>query len=457
MKKIILFSLLFALFCHTNLTAQTHIWTGNGGDNDWFNASNWNVNSVPDAASNALISTSNSVVEINSGTAISNFVTVHNGASLTLDANLTVAGSITVDNNSVMRWKSGTISGGGSIENTSLFIMEDPTTKMMDGITFNNGGELRISQSNQIQVLNTTINNEAGALLDIASVGGFLQQSTNSVLNNAGVLRKNPDGVNPIGNFYMVLEVNNTGEIQIPEDEILLFLAGSSNFVNEGTIVGEGTMDITANFINSGITIPGDGDGFIGTLHFVNNFNLNGGTIHVNIGLDGNEFDKIDITGTTNLEGTIMVELESDLAIGQQFEILTASLGVNTCSFPQFVYADTFGGTLYEFEVLCLPNSVVLNVSDILLGVDGFNDEIEFYAIPNPSSGETLFKLPSEVLLNHQNITLSIYTLQGQLVRKITVANDTLSADFSNLVTGLYIVQLESDVGIIATEKLIVE
>ena len=36
--------------------AQTHVWTGGGGNIDWFNVLNWDVNTVPDASSDVVIS-----------------------------------------------------------------------------------------------------------------------------------------------------------------------------------------------------------------------------------------------------------------------------------------------------------------------------------------------------------------------------------------------------------------
>lgn len=441
------------------ISAQSHIWTGNGGDSSWFNPSNWNLNSVPDASSNTLISAASSNVEISLGTAVSNFVTVHNGATLTVDGNLAVTGSIIIDNNASMIWRSGTISGGCTIENTSLLLIEGASTKTLDAVTVNNNGEFNINNSNQIILANgVVINNAFQKVINITSVGGFISQGANATLNNDGVIRKSPDGINPFGNFYLILEINNSGTMIIPEDETFLILVGAFTFTNNGNIVGNGTLDITANFINTGIVIPEDGNGAIGTLNITNNFNLSpGGSLHINIGIDGLENDVIAVTGSPVLNGNITVELESDLNIGDQFQILTATNGIPTCNFPQYVYADTFAGTIYEFEVICLATSVVLNVTDIL-GVDDFNtDEINFYISPNPIQDVGQFVFPSELILEYRTLEVAIYNYSGQQIIQIPLTSEENILETFGFASGLYLVQLRANNEVLATTKLVIE
>lgn len=458
MKKINRLALVLLLFFPFLSLAQTHIWNGNGGDNNWFNPANWNVNNVPNAGSNTLISTGSSNVIINGGTALSAFVTVHNGASLTLEDDLIVTGSITVDNNATFSWNFGTISGGCTLENSSNFLIIGNTSKVLDGVTINNSANFTVSQSNQIQLLNTTINNSSSGIIDIASVGGFLQQSTNSVLNNAGVLKKSPDGVNPIGNFYLIHEINNTGTIMIPEDETFLMLAGNSTFSNEGNIVGGGTLDITANFVNTGIVIPEDVNGEIATLNITNNFDLSpGGSLHINIGIDGLENDVIAVTGSPSLDGNILVELESDLNIGDQFQILTATNGIPICNFPEVIYADSFGGTVYEFEVICLATSVVLNVSDILGADDFVKDTFEFYVTPNPISEVGQFVIPAEVFTSYANVTVEIFNYLGQRLTVVEVHPNVTKMEIADFASGMYFAELKGDGKILATTKIVVD
>jgi len=63
MKKLHLF--LFFIFIFSIGIAQTHVWTGNGGDNNWFTTANWDVNTVPDNSSEVLIDGAFSVVIAN--------------------------------------------------------------------------------------------------------------------------------------------------------------------------------------------------------------------------------------------------------------------------------------------------------------------------------------------------------------------------------------------------------
>lgn len=458
MKKITLTIVLCLTMLSTHLLAQTHNWTGNGGDSNWFNPANWNLNSVPNANSNTLISATASNVEITTGTAESSFVTVHNSATLTLDADLIVTGSITIDTNASMIWRSGTISGGCTIENTSLLLMEGPSTKTLDAVTVNNNGDFNINNSNQIILANgVVINNAFQKVINVTSVGGFISQGTNATLNNDGVLRKSPDGVNPFGNFYLILDINNTGQIDIFEDETFLCLGANITLNNTGVISGIGTFDITANFLNTGIVLPGGAEN-VGTLHIINNFTLSPpGTIVIDIGIDPLSNDVIEVTGSPVLNGNITLFLDGDLNLGDEFTILTATNNILNCSFPEYVYADTFNGTVFEFEVSCLQNSVVLNVTNIL-DIDDFNSgEINFYATPNPANDITEFVIPSEVFQHYPNVNIAVFNYLGQQIETVPMTSENKNLDISGYATGLYFAHLRGGNDVLSITKIAVE
>lgn len=458
MKRIALLVLsCFSLF-FGSIFAQSHQWTGNGGDTNWFNASNWDAGTVPDATSTVAIN-GNFDVHIQAGPATVQSLELSSGARLILEQDLESNSMIINNSGAILEFISGTLSGAG-IENDGLFKLTGNTNKVLNEIIINNQDEIHVFQSNQTQVLGTTINNAASGLIDIASVGGFLQQSTNSVLNNSGILKKSNDGINSVGNFYLILEINNHGVIQVPEDETFLLLAGNSNFINSelGTVRGSGTYDITANFINSGTVVPG-GDAEVGTMNITNNFSLNGGWIELDIfGNDPAQFDRITVTGSPDLSGYLNLNLTFIPELGDEFQVITGSQGLTNCDFPDFASA-VYQGIEYGFEIICNTNDVTLRLDSIeILEIGNFEmTDAEFFVHPNPVNREAVFSFPSE-WGSSENNSLAIYNYLGQEVLKIEGISSKVSKfRRGNLPGGLYFVILKSNGKVLATTRMVIE
>jgi hypothetical protein len=437
--------------------AQTHTWNGNGGDNDWFNPSNWVQNSVPNAASNVLIS-AGANVEILGGTANADEIQLSGSATLTLANDLNLGTEFRITQNSIFVFQSGTFNGG-TVENEGIFRLETLALKNIVNTTINNNFQLLVALSNQILITNVEINNSTGSTIDIASVGGFLSQGGNpSVLNNNGFLNKSPDGVNPIGNFYVILDINNSGVIDIAENETFLCLGGNItlNNLNTGLIRGKGTFDITATFNNSGRIAPGE-EGVVGTFHVTNNFNLSPpGALLIDIGADASQYDVIEVFGTPQLEGDILVECLATLTVGDEFPIITATNGFANCNFPQFVYADLLASS-YEFEVICEPNTVYLRfVREVFLNTEDFTSgEIEFYTQPNPATDVVQVIFPSELFQQYDSLEIEIINAVGQQTGTMPLTTERTGFDSSNLSAGIYFIRLKTKGRILATTKMI--
>ena len=441
------------------LTAQTHIWTGNGGDTDWFNANNWNANTVPTAISEVMIN-GNFVVNIQGNQAEVTNVHIKNEGILVIEGGLEASSLLIIGTDASLEFVNGTISGGGTLVNNGLLKIEGNFTRTFENLTLNNNAQFLITQSNITEVRNTVINNNSTGVLDIASVGGFLQQNTSSVLNNFGVLKKSPDGLNPIGNFYLILEINNEGVIDVQEDQILLLLAGSSTFTNfeGGLIVGNGTYDITTTFINAGTVSPGNSPE-IGSLDITNNFSLNSGIIEIDMaGTQPGQFDLISVTGGPSMDGIIAVNLQFAPQLGDEFEVITWNSGGNTCNFPQFITA-MFEGFEYTFEINCNANDVTLRVSGIsILQIDDLSARtFQFFVQPNPVTQEAAFIFSSE-FISSEDTSLSIYNYLGQRVIHIegfTQENNSFLR--GNLPSGLYFAQLETEGKVLATTRMVLD
>jgi len=457
MKILYNFSILLCLIgASTAINAQTHNWIGNGGDNNWFTASNWDSGTIPIATSSVAIA-GNFVVNISGNSAEANTLDLFNGATLQLESDLMTVSIITIHPNSTLEFISGSLSGSG-ILNNGLLKLEGTGNRTFNQVIINNNAQFLVTNSSLTQIINTTINNNSTGVIDISSVGGFLQQGSSSTINNEGVIKKTPDGINPIGNFYLILEINNQGSIDVQMDQIFLLLAGASTFTNfeTGRMIGNGTYDITTSFINAGTVSPGSSPD-IGALDITNIFSLNGGTIEIDIA-STNEFDGITIFGSPVMEGTIDVNLLFAPQIGNEFTIITWNNSGGSCSFPQFTTA-IFNGFEYTFEIFCNSNDVTLKVlNSTILGLDNLSLEAPiFYVLPNPVTQKATFIFSSELISLEEN-TMVIYNYLGQQILAIenfTSKNNVFHR--GNLPSGLYFAQLRDSRKVLATTRLVLD
>ena len=457
MKTLSLFALLFMSSFFT-VTAQTHNWTGNGGDNDWFNTANWDAGTVPIITSTVSI-VGNVTVVITGNNAEAYTIDLFNNSTLELDDNLHTDSIITIHETATFKFSSGILSGSG-ILNDGLLLFDSIQIRTLSNTTITNNALFLVTDTNQTRVLSTTINNSSTGVFDIKSVGGFLQESTTSVLNNSGLVLKSPDGLNPIGNFYLIVTIHNEGVFEVMEDQFLLLLAGAATFTNTATgrLVGNGTFDITSEFINMGTVAPGYSPD-VGTLNVTNNFALTGGKIELDIeGSASGEYDKIIVTGFPAMDGFININLKYAAALGDTFTIVTWTPNGHTCLFPETTTA-AFDGMVYTFDIICNPNDVTLEVSGItVLGIDDASTQkIEFFITPNPVTTEASFSFSSEVT-DFENTSLVIYNYLGQqIIRRehFTTENNTFKR--GNLPSGLYFAQLETDSKVLATARMVLK
>ncbi len=445
------------LFVYGVIQGQSHFWTGNGGDDNWFNTANWDAGTVPDASSTVFIQDGFNV-EISDGPAAALDIELEGAVHFTISNDLTLSGDLIIPQISSVFFTSGVISGGGTIQNAGLFKLESFAMKEISNITINNNYEFLVELCNQILVKDgTVINNAEGATIDIASVGGFLNQGTSATLNNEGILRKIPDGTNPNGNFYLILDINNTGIMEVQENQTFLILGGNINLDNAspGIMRGEGFFDITANFTNTASIAPGTSG--VGTLHFINNFMTSSASI-IEIDIDSTtegDYDRIEVTGSPNIEGFMLVNVNTnDLVIGDQFIILTAANGINSCALPTQVYSEYNGNIRYVFDIICESNAVILEYVFELLGNDDFDTNNEFYAYPNPVDDNTRFVFSSEMVTSGP-VSLEIFNFLGQRVLQVAEISRTNTFERGDLPSGIYFAELKSDGKIIATTKII--
>ena len=310
---------------------QSHIWTGDGGDTDWFNAANWDINSVPVLASDVLID-GNASVEISGTTASANTLMLEDSATLNQLSGFQLAGTFDIGESASFVILSGTFSGG-LLTNNGTLILETFSDKALKSTQINNNALIHIIDSNPIDLEDETLihNTESGEIR-IESPGGLIQNTGGATLNNYGFIVKRNQGTG--GAFYMIFNMNNHGIIEAQQDQDFLFLTSGATFHNysDGILRGSGAFDITANFINEGIVQPGGDE--VGVLEIVNNFNMQeDGVLAVDIhGSQSGEHDVLDIFGAPDLDGSITVHPQLDASdIGSLFTVITSNFEINSC------------------------------------------------------------------------------------------------------------------------------
>jgi len=450
----------FFICLSIGLQAQTHIWTGNGSDNSWFTAANWDVGTIPTSSSDILIANF-SMVEINTASAAVNSVELVGNSTLQIENDLVLSNQLIVPSGSNINWYTGEISGGGTIENDGEIRMETFDEKKLNNITLNNNGAIYITETNLNRASNGAIinNNETG-LIEIDSVGGWTQLEPGCTLNNAGLISKVNDG-NSFSTFYLIFDINNSGTIHTGLNQTILMLGGTMtlNNMESGIISGTGIFDITANFENSGTFSPGGANG-TGTLEVVNVFSFPpNSTLELDIeGPNIGEYDVAAVFGFPILEGNIVVDLHYEPMIDDEFEVITAN-NITSCNLANSLTA-VYDGVEYTFQIECNTTNITLRVSDSTLGLSNIaSEDYEFSIYPNPVT-ETInisINISEGFDLTSESISLDIYNILGQKIKTITnFSEENRSFERGNLIAGMYFLQLTSSSKILATTKMIV-
>lgn len=462
MKTKYLLAIIGLFFFQSTAFSQTHIWTGVGGDNNWFNLDNWNSGTVPSTDSDVLIP-NGFIVEISGESANANSITINGISTLNIQNDLSLPGFMSITAGSNINWFGGTINGGGIIENNGLMHLESFEDKKLINSTIENNGLIYILNSNMIRLSGgCLINNNETGIIDILSNGGIMHDEPGNTMNNMGIIRKLSDGSGNLGSFFMIFDLNNAGIIEIEENQQFLFLGGdfTLNNLETGILQGFGTFDITTNFTNVGTFSPGNG-GNTGALSVFNNFSLTPQAI-LEFDIAGTlpgEYDVIDVAGFPDLEGNIIVNLAFAPELGDEFPIITAN-EIMSCDFPQFISAQ-FSGFDYTFKISCNSTSLIIEVVDIILGTENNPAEnTDFYIQPNPvkSFAHIIFDAPGNLINPNQVLSLHVFNSNGLEVKSIgNLTQENFRFHKGNLSAGIYILQINSRNIVLATTKVIIE
>lgn len=434
--------------------AQTHVWTGGGGDSDWFNAANWDVNTVPDSNSEVRID-DNVAVTIDGSVASVHSVSLEGMAVLTQQSGLQLSGSFDISSTATFIILSGNFTGG-IVTNNGTITIETFEDKALSNTQLTNNNLIHIIDSDTVDLENgTVINNSETGEIRIESPGGLIQDINGATINNDGYIVKIDEGVG--GAFYMIFDMNNHGSIEAQQDQDFLFLTIAADFHNfpDGILTGTGGFDITANIFNDGIIKPGGDD--VGTLEIVNNFNmLENSVLEVNInGTDPGQYDVLDVFGDPELEGNIVVHPQLSVDdIGSLFPVISTQFTISTCNLPNQVEGSD-GTETFLFDLHCNPNDVTLELMGVLLGNEDVSNSIAYGLFPNPSMDSCTIQLADYNALE-EPVQLRLFNQLGQVVLTEEVAPQrSWNLDLSHLSSGFYFLELQSSGVQFQTQKLV--
>jgi hypothetical protein len=438
-KKLLL--VVFLMFAFL-LQAQTHEFLNINGDGNWHNPANWSDNSVPDASSTVVIPDGFEAI-VAAQNAFANSIELEGAAILELNNVLHLTNTLNISPVGNLKLKNGSINGG-VLNNQGFIRVTELTQKQLTQVTINNSRSIILENTGFLNLSQVIINNELGATFEIIGRSGLLNNNIDSQFNNIGLFKKSFDGASPSFS-YLVLEFTNEGTIDIDGGEQLLFLGLDVllNNTSNGTIQGTGILDITGTFINDGTISPGGDE--VGTIDFVNVFAASSSsTLRIDIDTTTGENDLIRFIGSGSISGNIFIPpIDGPFEVGEQFTVFTAQLGLDSCTLPDQVYEDPGFINDIVFNVLCQPNSVVLEAETIVLNT-ALNDTSILFSLTKNLVSSTAEILVSSNLISKNSI-LSISDVTGKQLQNVRILAEITTLNTDSWAEGMYFITLVGD------------
>lgn len=256
---------------------------------------------------------------------------------------------------SVVIFESFELAGSGDGPG-ALQVAENTTATFHGGWTVAaEGATIRVSGTSSL-VMNGAVNGLAGQTTASVAAGSSLQFNGNVTIGAGGLLKDSPgtatftgaisvDG--PLNVTQGAVELDGSGSVRSSvrvAGGATLGLGGTTTFSAAASLTGRGTVDGDLNM--PGQIAPGDNG--IGALQIDGSLLLvDSSVLTIDIGGVGiDEYDRIDVAGTAQLDGTLAVDL-IDLGSG----VYQPQLGD---SFGLFAVIGGAGGTFEHFQLPAL-------------------------------------------------------------------------------------------------------
>ncbi len=205
-------------------------------------------------------------------------------------------------------------------------------------------------------------------------------------------------------------------------------ISSNASLAGTGSVAGEVTVN------NRGYVMPGL-SATIGTLTINNNLNmLTGARYYVKVNASSQTCDKVSVSGTTNLAGTLyMTATSGSFALGQSYQIINCA---NISGGFDAISPATPGDGLYWDTSELLSNGTI-SVSDAPTGI--YNEKMGSVNIyPNPVK-DILY---IDALDINTAFQVEIHDANGKLVYKGPMVQQKNSIDVSALRTGVYFIKV---------------
>jgi Concanavalin A-like lectin/glucanases superfamily/Secretion system C-terminal sorting domain len=335
-------------------------YTFNGTTNtDWATASNWSSGIVPTTvySGDVIIIAANCTmndVTLNLPTGAT--MSINNGITLSPSLNtfITIASGVTFTVNPSASMSQGRITNNGTMDiygSYTAFYMTNNSGGVMNvksggsyscpacaeamnaGSTVNNDGTMHLGTGSTWQC---TVNNNTSGTITDGGNGAQIQLGSSSVVTNAGTFVSRTAGtagsftnsgtLSTPGTCNFTIKtgatMTNSGNMTFSSSDNVLTIESMASLTNTGTVTNNGTMSVAGTFTNNGtykgsgtysgslFTNPSGGvvnvGNSAGCMTFSNGFTNNGIIqIEINSATACTGYDKITVTGTATLGGTL--------------------------------------------------------------------------------------------------------------------------------------------------------
>ncbi|MGH7201212.1 MAG: ELWxxDGT repeat protein, partial [Planctomycetaceae bacterium] len=280
-----------------SLTTPNGIWDGDNVVFDdgtgqfvgsWEDAANWSNDVLPDAVTDVVIDAAGTTILLSQNQTVQSLAL--SAGTLTLPGlDFTIGGAL--------NWTGGTLRSGhfpfggtpGAVDVFGTTTIDGDVT--LDGIEWQLVGDTNWNAGTLFVTNGPIITNNPGATFTIVGDGDRaivnLDDFSSPRFDNLGIVRQTGNGTTTFGVEFNNLAGDPAGRLQADAGTVLL-----TKGTNTGTFVGNGTIEIVADYvldtgtyafdtlrISSGVTrVRGTTDTFA-----VNQFELNGGTVELEI------------------------------------------------------------------------------------------------------------------------------------------------------------------------------
>ena len=310
--KLLLLSLFSVSF---NLLAQQNIWIGTE-DDLWSNENNW-TGTVPAPSDDVLIP-SGFVVTLDSPADILS-IEIQGNSVFNVTSSLIIANPSEFEDNVVVNWSSGDLSGGGILLNSGTINLSFPSFDISDSTVLNNPGTINLVGGNIGLSSDSVLNNSGTGIIDFKTNNGLFSASSGDLINYGTIKTSFP---NPSDQGFISCDIIN-------QDGIFQIDSGSLNLNNTSLNFMGGEFNISADAtlnINSPMSLQGTLFGNVfGGLNWNDDISVANTAV---FNFSGNEI--INCTGNLDGGGTLTNQTIINQIGGSALQINGSTTLVNT-------------------------------------------------------------------------------------------------------------------------------